>query len=161
MFKLPFKLFLDLDGVLADFEARVMELTGRKADDQPSRRMWPILANPKHDFYNSLNWMSDGQELWEKTKMYNPTILTGLPMGNWAEAQKRTWCARMLGENVPVITCMARDKHTFARPGDVLVDDRVKAKSEWERVGGVFIHHTSTETSLAQLAQHIQNVSAN
>ena len=30
----------------------------------------------------------------------NPTILTGMPMGNWADGQKRTWCARELGPKV-------------------------------------------------------------
>lgn len=155
MTSLPFDLFLDLDGVLADFDKRVREITGKGPDEQPARDLWRQIAGPRHDFYNSLDWMPDGQALFEATKAYNPTILTGLPMGNWAEPQKRTWCARMLGESVPVITCMARDKHKYAKPGSVLIDDREKARSEWERVGGVFILHTSTESSLRQLNELI------
>lgn len=38
--------------------------------------------------------------------------------------QQRKWCKRELGEDVPVITCMSRDKHTYCRPGNVLIDDR-------------------------------------
>lgn len=37
---------------------------------------------------------------------------------------QRNWCKRELGEDVPVITCMSRDKHTYCRPGNVLIDDR-------------------------------------
>jgi hypothetical protein len=61
----------------------------------------------------------------------------------------------MLGADVPVITCMARDKHKYARAGSVLIDDREKARAEWERVGGVFILHTSAESSLRQLNELI------
>lgn len=35
-----------------------------------------------------LEWMSDGQELWNSIVDLHPTILTGLPMGKWAEPQK-------------------------------------------------------------------------
>lgn len=35
-----------------------------------------------------LEWMSDGQELWNSIVGLQPTILTGLPMGKWAEPQK-------------------------------------------------------------------------
>lgn len=32
--------------------------------------------------------MPDGRELWGGVESLRPTILTGLPMGNWAEPQK-------------------------------------------------------------------------
>lgn len=35
-----------------------------------------------------LDWMPDGRELWEGVEQLHPTILTGLPMGTWAEPQK-------------------------------------------------------------------------
>jgi hypothetical protein len=42
--------------------------------------------------------MSDGRELWNGIKPYNPAILTGLPAGKWAESQKvcvAAWCCAM------------------------------------------------------------------
>jgi hypothetical protein len=38
-------------------------------------------------------------------------------------------------------------------PGDVLVDDREKHRDLWDNAGGVFIHHTSAEDSILQLAE--------
>lgn len=38
----------------------------------------------------NLDWMPDGRELWEGVESLQPTILTGLPMGKWAEPQKVT-----------------------------------------------------------------------
>lgn len=142
------KLYLDLDGVLADFEKGVKNVTGKYPGELPISYMWKQLA--KHgDFYYSLDWMPDGQELWAFMKDYNPTILTGLPRGNWARGQKIRWCGDNLGYSVPVICCMASDKANFCEPGDILVDDRKKAKDPWEQAGGIFIHHTSAKNSIA------------
>jgi hypothetical protein len=33
----------------------------------------------------------------------------------------------------------------------ILIDDRIDLKADWESKGGIFIHHTSTETTLKQL----------
>jgi hypothetical protein len=149
-------LFVDLDGVLADFEAGVVSVTGKLPHDQPARVMWKSLARTDR-FYETLPWMSDGKRLWEEVAGLDPTILTGLPLGRWAEPQKRAWCARELGSNVPVITCMSRAKAKHARavapdPAvPVLIDDRLSLRDSWVGMGGVFIHHTGAEQSIEQL----------
>jgi hypothetical protein len=38
-------IFVDLDGVLADFNARVLELLGKTSDEIPDAYMWPRLAD--------------------------------------------------------------------------------------------------------------------
>lgn len=146
----PVKLFLDLDGVLADFDRGVEKVTGRRPDQLPTGVMWAALSKSK-DFYGTLELMSDARALWEFCQPHDPVILTGLPMGKWAEAQKRRWVANMLGEKVEVITCMSRDKHKFAGPGHVLVDDRPKLRDAWIEAGGIFVLHTSAEQSIAEL----------
>jgi len=144
------KLFLDLDGVLADFDRGVELVTGRRPQQLPVKAMWKALA--KHpDFYGTLELMHDAEVLWEFCRPHGPTILTGLPMGDWAPEQKRRWVGAMLGHNVPVITCMTRDKHRFSGPGHVLVDDRAGTKQPWEASGGTFILHTSAAGSIAEL----------
>ena len=118
--------------------------------------MWPRLASTP-GFYDNLNWLADGRGLWAQAGSLQPTILTGLPLGRWAEPQKRAWCARELGPDVPVLTCMSRDKHARAReaaPAEavpVLIDDRKSLREKFEAVGGVFIHHTDAESTMAQI----------
>jgi hypothetical protein len=147
------RLFLDLDGVLADFDKRVRQLTGSQPDALTKKQLWSSISPPAcPDFYTSLDFTVDGRELWAATAEWQPTVLTGLPMGTWAEAQKRAWVADRLGPHVRVICCMARDKHSYARPGDVLVDDRAEtARAAWVAAGGVFVHHTSAAQSIAEL----------
>src|SRR5918912_1948303 len=142
------KLFLDLDGVLADFDRGVKAVTGKRPEELPLREMWRALAKAP-DFYNTLEFMHDAEELWEFCRPFRPTILTGLPLGSWAPAQKERWVRRMLGADVPIITCMSRDKHRHSGPGHVLVDDRASAAAAWQRAGGTFIHHVSAERSIA------------
>jgi hypothetical protein len=146
----PMKLFLDLDGVLADFDRGVQAVTGKRPDQQPRKAMWHALARAP-DFYGALEMMHDAQVLWDFCKPYEPTILTGLPLGDWAPEQKRRWVANMLGRRVRIITCMSRDKHRYAGPGHFLVDDRESIRDSWERAGGIFILHVNAERSIAAL----------
>ena len=148
-------LFLDLDGVLVDFDAGVKRVCGRSPNDLEARQLWPRLAKTV-DFYANLGWMHDGKVLWNFAKGHEPIILTGIPMGTWAEPQKRSWCRRELGAEVEVITCMSRQKADRARERSaerlpVLVDDRIKLKEAWDSMGGIFIHHQNSEESIAEL----------
>ena len=148
--------FVDLDGVLADFDAGVQALFGRSPDELPPPVLWSRLAKTP-GFYNELEWMNDGKELWNFVVKFGPTILTGLPRGTWAEPQKRSWCKRELGENVPVIACLSKEKPEKAKATvakgivPVLIDDRQSLQEAFEAIGGIFVHHRSSKGSLAEL----------
>ncbi|MFM2041760.1 MAG: hypothetical protein RLY86_336 [Pseudomonadota bacterium] len=144
------RLFLDLDGVLADFDRGVETVTGRRPDQLSTQEMWTALSRAP-DFFATLHLMRDAQALWDHCRPHRPVILTGLPLGRWAEPQKRRWVAAMLGAEVEVITCMARDKPRWSAPGHILVDDREKAREGWEGKGGTFILHRTTAATIAAL----------
>jgi hypothetical protein len=147
-------LFLDCDGVLADFDAGAKALLGAPAAVFQARRgnreFWKRLARVRN-FYGDLSEMPDARRLFDAVKHLQPTILTGLPLGNWAAPQKVEWAAEHF-PGVPIITTMARQKHLHMNPGDVLVDDRENHRGLWEKAGGVFIHHKNAEDTLRQLA---------
>ena len=155
-------LFLDADGVLADFDAGAKALLGMTPREFEARRgrgaFWKRLANAP-DFYASLPQMADARILFEAVKHLKPTILTGLPLGNWAAPQKVKWAAEHF-PGVPIITCMARDKHKYMKPGDVLVDDRENHRATYEAEGVIFVHHKNAEDSLRQLAKIFPSVKA-
>lgn len=147
------QLYLDCDGVLADFDAGAAAVLGMAPRAYEKRhgigRFWKGLANAS-DFYFNLPLMPDAMELFGAVKHLDPVILTGLPLGGWAADQKVRWAARHF-PGTRIITTMARDKRNHAREGDVLVDDQVKHRRLWEEVGGVFIHHTGAKASIAAL----------
>jgi len=148
-------LFLDLDGVLADFDAGVKALLGMSADAYQSKRsardFWFRLMRAD-DFYGSLPEMPDARMLFDAVAHLKPTILTGLPIGKWAAPQKERWVEKHF-PGTPVISTMARDKHLHMEAGDVLVDDRENHRATYEAAGVVFIHHKDARDSIARLAK--------
>ena len=154
------RLFLDADGVLADFDRGACELLGMKPKAFIAKHgrgeFWKRLAKATN-FYGSLHEIPDARVLFEGVKHLSPTILTGLPLGPWAAPKKIEWAADHF-PGVPIITCMARDKHKHMHPGDVLVDDREKHRAEYEAAGAVFVHHKNAEDSLRQLAKYYPSV---
>ncbi len=150
------QLYLDCDGVLADFDKGATAVLGLHPRAFEKRhglgRFWQKLASAP-DFYFGLPLMEDAMELFEAVKHLNPIILTGLPRGNWAADQKVRWAAKHF-PGTKIITTMARDKRDHAREGDVLVDDQLRHRHLWEEVGGVFIHHRNARETLAELAPY-------
>jgi len=155
-------LFLDCDGVLADFDAGAKALLGmapRAFEARHGRgQFWKRLANAP-DFYATLREMPDARQLFDAVAHLEPTILTGLPLGTWAAPQKVRWAAEHF-PGVPIVTCMARDKHKFMQAGDVLVDDRENHRAAYENAGVRFVHHVSVADSVRQLAAIFPSVKA-
>ncbi|MBA3676594.1 MAG: hypothetical protein H0W74_04230 [Sphingosinicella sp.] len=149
------QLYLDCDGVLADFEQGTIDILGMS----PARfqqiykpgLFWKKLATSP-DFYANLPLMPDAMRLFDTVRHLHPIILTGLPLGNWAAPQKERWAARHF-PGTRIITCMAVDKRKHAKKGDVLVDDTLKHRHLWEEAGGVFIHHRNADESLEELGK--------
>jgi hypothetical protein len=154
------RLFLDADGVLADFDRGARDLLGMSAKAFIAKHgrgaFWKRLANAKN-FYGALPEMPDARLLLDAVKHLKPTILTGLPLGSWAAPQKVDWAAEHF-PGIPIISCMARDKHKHMQGGDVLVDDREKHRAAYEEAGVAFIHHRNAVDSLRQLAKIFPSV---
>ncbi|MEO7410169.1 MAG: hypothetical protein ABIU10_02450 [Sphingomicrobium sp.] len=156
------KLFLDCDGVLADFDAGARAalggLTSAQFEERHGKReFWRRLANTP-DFYGTLPLMPDAQTLFDAVQHLRPTILTGLPVGTWAAPQKVAWAERHF-PGTPIITCFARDKVRYMETGDVLVDDREDHRDKWEDAGGLFVHHLNAVQSLDELTATFPSIS--
>jgi 5'(3')-deoxyribonucleotidase len=154
------RLFLDADGVLADFDKGARQLLGMRPKEFIGKygrgAFWKRLARAKN-FYGTLPEMPDARQLFEAVKHLEPTILTGLPLGRWAAPQKIEWAAEHF-PGVPIVTCMARDKHKHMHAGDVLVDDREKHRAAYEAAGVVLVPHKKSEDSHRQLAKIFPSV---
>ena len=155
-------LFLDCDGVLADFDAgakRILGMTSAAFEERHGKsEFWKRLARARN-FYGDLPQMPDAQKLFLAVRHLKPTILTGLPLGKWAAPQKERWAAEHF-PGVSIITTMARQKYLHMDGGDVLVDDRDNHRHLWENAGGIFIHHKNADDTLRQLAEIYPSVKA-
>lgn len=154
------QLYIDLDGVLADFDRHYIQMFGElpakwKTDhDHTNNNLdvdWKSMND--RDFFAGIPLMRDAMELWEYVSKYNPIILTGCPKTGFdnAAANKRAWVVTHIGPNVPVITCFSKEKCDYAQPGDILVDDWEKYKEKWVGKGGLWITHNSAKESIYEL----------
>jgi hypothetical protein len=152
------QLYLDCDGVLADFDAGAVSVLGMPPEAFQKRhgpgRFWARLAKAP-DFYFGLPLLDGAAELFEAVRHLDPVILTGLPRGDWAADQKVRWAAKHF-PGTRIITTLARDKRKHAREGDVLVDDQLRHAALWEEVGGIFIHHRDVPETLERLGDYFQ-----
>jgi hypothetical protein len=147
------QLYLDCDGVLADFERGAIELLGMPPRDFEKRHgigaFWREVARHP-DFYGTLPLMPDAMDLFAAVRHLMPVILTGLPRGSWAAPQKVRWAAEHF-PGTQILTVMAVDKRNHAQQGDILVDDQLKHAHLWQAAGGIFVHHRGAARSIAAL----------
>ena len=146
-------IFLDCDGVLADFNGYFHSLFGMFSEEYQDRygigEMWKRIRFAD-EFFTNLPVMPDAIKLYNHVKSYDHKILTGCPYGNWAPSQKLKWRDKTFPKT-EMITCLSKNKPSYGKEGDILIDDMIKAKEGWEKMGGIFIHHTSVEETIYQL----------
>ena len=148
------QLFVDLDGVLADFDAHHENLFGvRPTKDGPDVVDWKKIEDSR-GFFAGIPPMQYAKFLWRHVEPYRPIILTGIPSSvSEASANKCAWVAAHIGEHVPVICCQSKDKSRYAKPGDVLLDDWTKYRDLWTAKGGIFVHYTGYTEAVAELCR--------
>lgn len=149
------QLFLDCDGVLADFNKLATERMGmgpREFEAQFGVKAFWNEIYAIEDFFFKLDPMADAFELVDAVRHLNPIILTGAPRGKQTHDQKRRWGQKWFPD-LQMIICPSRDKIKYAKPGDVIVDDWYKYKQTWVDGGGVWVMHTSAKDSLRQLRE--------
>jgi hypothetical protein len=145
------QLYLDMDGVLADFAAHHEAVFGFKPCKKADNVDWEAVRR-QEGFYADIPPMVDMPVLWRFTKALKPIILTGVPRNvPEATANKTAWVRKHLGPNVPVMCVPAREKSLWCKPGDILVDDWEKHRLRWLTAGGIWITHVSAAHSIAQL----------
>lgn len=150
------QLFLDCDGVLANFDKAATKLFGGMKpavfeNTYGTREFWKRI-NTTPDFFFNLDKMPDADELVNATKHLKPIILTGRPQGKWGEEQKLRWRDKHFPD-LEMIVCLSRDKIKHAKPGDVIVDDWEKHRQTWIDGGGIWVMHTSAKDSIRQLKE--------
>ena len=143
-------LFVDMDGVLADFAQHHQAVFGWRPDTEDNVD-WAAVREVK-DFYLNIPPMADLQLLWARIERYQPIVLTGVPEEICeAPANKRAWVSKHLGPKVQVRCCEASEKWRHAQRGDILIDDSEKYRNSWVKAGGIWVTHRSAEGTVAIL----------
>jgi hypothetical protein len=145
------QLFVDMDGVLADFDAHHEAVFGVRSSTLTDIVDWSRVRETG-DFYLSIPPMPGMIELWTFVEPHHPIVLTGVPYSvPEAPEQKRAWVHRHLGADVEVRCCRSAEKCRHAQLGDILIDDWEKYQSLWLAKGGLWITHVSAAQTIDRL----------
>jgi 5'(3')-deoxyribonucleotidase len=146
-------IFLDMDGVVADFDTFAEELLGREigwgdTTQDLSAEEWLRLASIDRLYYQ-LPLMPDATKLVAYVKSLSTRFqigfLTAIPRRTTipsARADKQAWVDKYFPGMRMDIGPFSHDKHKWCSPGDILVDDRPSNIREWNAAGGIAIYHT-------------------
>jgi len=153
-----YEIYCDMDGVLCDFNKRFKEFSNdispKKFETQHGKKeFWKLISEQGVGFWVGIPWMSDGKELWEHIKPYNPSLLSAPSSEESSRLGKRLW----VKNNIPgtkIILCPAEQKQEFAKPNAILIDDKESNIEQWNAKGGIGILHISTNNTLEQLKEY-------
>ena len=151
--ELGFQIYLDLDGVFADFDGGFKKITGHLPKEVSKKVLWSSIYKADHFFFN-LEVVPESKELWDHVKKTNPKFLTGLPSSVEGRDDKVRWVHTHYGKEYEVIVLPKKDKRKYAAPNAILIDDRHDNISEWKADGGIGIYHkdgTNFDSTIAEL----------
>jgi HAD superfamily hydrolase (TIGR01509 family) len=165
MKKPDYKIYCDMDGVLADFIGGISRrhYAGRDWDELKKQhdlnaKRWTDLFRKKvqldSKFWETLDLMPGARLLWNTIKKHDVYILSAY--ATWDEENSKRGKIRWLAKHfrIPesrVYLVVREDKEKYAKKNSILIDDYIKNIHEWEAKGGIGIHHTSAEKTVEEL----------
>lgn len=148
------KCYLDMDGLLCDFDQEFFNRHGISPHDlrgKPDADFWGKFNENPTNFYRNMPVLGDA--LWFVKRLrtlaafhrYDLEILTAVPrMSSYPTAaqEKQEWCVEHgLGDLTFNTGPHSVDKQRWCQPGDILVDDNSKNIRQWMSKGGYGIFH--------------------
>ena len=136
-----YTLYVDMDGVLCDFERRFEQFAGVSPEEYTAQKtiefgekkaqeeFWDLIDKQIGvRFWVGMPWMPEGEKLWKYVKPFKRNI-PGTPL-------KLSW-----------------NKEQYATPTSILIDDRESNITKWKSAGGIGIRFISTDQVINELAK--------
>lgn len=152
------KIYLDMDGVLSDFERRYREIFGTDPALVRVRKEfsenWTVFVEGHH--FNSLDYFEGALELLEylADKDVEIEILSssgGEKYHNIVEQDKILWlCEHGIPYHANIVSGRSQKKN-FAEPDTLLIDDHADNIRQFVEAGGQGIYHKDIKETIAEL----------
>lgn len=133
--------YVDMDGVLADFDQSIMNIFGENYNNEIAKVFWKETCVREQVFLR-MPPIEEGIQMLERLIYHDmkPCIMTstgGAPHHIDIAIQKIEWLRNLGFNDLPMAFCMSTDgKGWFARAGTILIDDRQKVCDAWNKNGG-------------------------
>jgi Fe-Mn family superoxide dismutase len=157
-----YKIYVDMDGVVADFDQRFRDLAGigpREFEEKYGKNaFWDFIdeGDNKLVFWVGIPPMSDAKQLIDYVSKYDYEMLTAPSLKKQSLMGKGLWMKNQTNKGLfpskPKVNYRsAKSKKDFAAPNHILIDDREDTINSWNVAGGIGILHTSASNTINQL----------
>jgi hypothetical protein len=156
------KIFLDMDGVIVNFEKRYEE---RYGGDTPKNQNEDIFTKNFRDFiktkqFETLEHMPDAGELLKFLKFLNIPIEILSSTGHHdhhdeVSRQKRVWLRKHKINYEANFVPGYKFKKKFATMDSIIIDDHPGVIEGWNKCGGTGVLHTDALTTISILNMYI------
>jgi len=160
-----YKVYLDMDGVLADFDQRFRDLSGMSPKDFENKygkkAFWDLIDEEnKIKFWVGIPTMPGAADLVDAVKDYNYELLTSPSAKKQSYLGKILWVKNHTGDVFPskprINFKKAKEKH-LVKPQlaktDILIDDREDTIGRWNAAGGTGIVYKNISQVLNDLGK--------
>lgn len=151
---MKYTIYCDLDGVLVNFDKGYEDLTGINISSTflNGSVFWAPIEKEGASFWSNLEWMEDGKDLWNYIKKHTPYILSAPSKSISSKIGKDHWCKININKQYKSLLLFPRAmKQKFANENSILIDDLKETIDEWNKKGGIGIHHVSSINTIKQL----------
>lgn len=143
-------IYLDMDGVVADFNLYVSNIVGREIGwgvSDLSDEEW-LFISKNENLYYQLPLIKESTKLVAAAKSFIPSFnvefLTAIPRKSSmpsAQTDKIQWVEKYYPGIKVNFGPYSQDKQHWCRPLDILIDDKPENVEEWYAAGGIAIKH--------------------
>ena len=155
------KIYVDMDGVIADFEKRYTQLYGKISEEQ--RRS--VFRENFKDFivteqFATLELMPDARqlitaldkldipkEILSSTAYQEVYEVIAMQKARWLATHNISWKQNFVPGKA--------NKYKYATPDSIIIDDTLSVIYDWNKAGGIAIHHKSAHNTLVILEDYL------
>jgi PAS domain-containing protein len=158
-----YQIYLDMDGVIADFNQRFENLSGMEPSSFEQKYgkdlFWDFIDEKnKLRFWVGIPVMEGAKQLVDYVSKHDYTVLTAPSMKKESRLGKLLWIRNKTGDlfnsKPQVIFKKAKEKHKV-KPSltefDILIDDRADTVDRWTSAGGTGILFQSASQAIKEL----------
>ncbi len=153
-----YKIYVDMDGVLSDWEAQFKRYSGGIPVDTydnlyGKKNRYKLVNKNSPGYYANMPWMKDGKLLYNFVKGFPDVEILSHAPDNKSKIGKEEWLTDKDIKFKANLVPNREDKAKFATSNSVLIDDREDVVNEFINAGGKAILHTNSIDTINQLKE--------